>query len=182
MLQQLYSLVFVHKFNVFKHMKNVQNSEWKLVMPSWQYLLEWDMSSSTIIDSNLHCKAHFNEINNKVVEHHFKVCWDKDEGFDSLLPPKLLENYNKGTMTLLKSIRKLPMKFYHIEIYKLYFIIMITCQNCCINSSRLDFYLDYEPQPTSTKNLIHFSQSKSSKKWHFFKKFRLLSLNIIGLD
>jgi hypothetical protein len=124
MLQQLYSLVFVHKFNVFKHMKNLQNSEWKLVMPSWQYLLEWDMSSSTIIDSNiidsnLHCKAHFNEINNKVVEHHFKACWDKDERFDSLLLPKLLENHNKGTMTLLKSIRKLQMKFHHIEIYKL---------------------------------------------------------------
>jgi hypothetical protein len=77
------------------------------------------MSSSTIIDSNLQCKAHFNEINNKVVEHHFKVCCDKDEGFDSLLLPKILENYNKGTVTLLKSIRKLHMKFHHIEIYKL---------------------------------------------------------------
>lgn len=34
--------------------------------------------------------------------------------------------------------------------------------NCCINASRIDIYLDHEPQPTSTKNLIHFSQSKST--------------------
>ncbi|KAK2415434.1 triacylglycerol lipase [Trifolium repens] len=33
-----------------------------------------------------------------------------------------------------------------------------TGQNCCINTSRIDFYLDHEPQPSSTKNLIHFSQ------------------------
>ncbi|WJX38825.1 hypothetical protein P8452_26445 [Trifolium repens] len=35
---------------------------------------------------------------------------------------------------------------------------LLSGPNCCMNSSRLDFYLDYEPQPTSTKNLIHFSQ------------------------
>lgn len=33
-----------------------------------------------------------------------------------------------------------------------------TGPNCCINASRIDIYLDHEPQPTSTKNLIHFSQ------------------------
>ncbi|CAJ2645645.1 unnamed protein product [Trifolium pratense] len=33
-----------------------------------------------------------------------------------------------------------------------------TGPNCCINSSRIDFYLQHEPQPSSTKNLIHFSQ------------------------
>ncbi|WJX38829.1 hypothetical protein P8452_26449 [Trifolium repens] len=35
---------------------------------------------------------------------------------------------------------------------------LLSGPNCCMNSSRLDFYLDYEPQPTSTKNLIRFSQ------------------------
>ncbi|KAK2396133.1 triacylglycerol lipase [Trifolium repens] len=35
---------------------------------------------------------------------------------------------------------------------------LLTGPNCCINSSRIDFYLDHEPQPTATKNLIHFSQ------------------------
>ncbi|CAL5192864.1 unnamed protein product [Lathyrus oleraceus] len=35
---------------------------------------------------------------------------------------------------------------------------IFTGPNCCINSSRIDVYLDHEPQPTSTKNLIHFSQ------------------------
>ncbi|AES80482.1 triacylglycerol lipase-like protein [Medicago truncatula] len=33
-----------------------------------------------------------------------------------------------------------------------------TGPNCCINSSRIDYYLEHEPQPTSTKNLIHYSQ------------------------
>ncbi|CAJ2668468.1 unnamed protein product [Trifolium pratense] len=35
---------------------------------------------------------------------------------------------------------------------------LITGPNCCINSSRIDFYLSHEPQKTATKNLIHFSQ------------------------
>ncbi|CAI0445451.1 unnamed protein product [Linum tenue] len=30
--------------------------------------------------------------------------------------------------------------------------------NCCFNNSRLDFYLDYEPNPTSAKNLAHLFQ------------------------
>jgi len=39
--------------------------------------------------------------------------------------------------------------------------------NCCINSSKVDSYLEHEPQPTATKNLIHFSQSKSTKEATF---------------
>ncbi|CAI8613337.1 unnamed protein product [Vicia faba] len=35
---------------------------------------------------------------------------------------------------------------------------LFTGPNCCINSSRIDVYLDHELHPTSTKNLIHFSQ------------------------
>ncbi|BFG41948.1 hypothetical protein CerSpe_282210 [Prunus speciosa] len=34
----------------------------------------------------------------------------------------------------------------------------ITGKNCCFNNSRVDFYLDYEPHPTSTKNLHHLFQ------------------------
>ncbi|CAI8597840.1 unnamed protein product [Vicia faba] len=37
-------------------------------------------------------------------------------------------------------------------------ITFFTGPNCCINSSRLDVYVDHEPQPTATKNLIHLSQ------------------------
>ncbi|XP_050884898.1 triacylglycerol lipase 2 [Lathyrus oleraceus] len=37
-------------------------------------------------------------------------------------------------------------------------ITFFTGPNCCLNSSRIDFYTDYEPNPTSTKNLIHLSQ------------------------
>ncbi|KAI4308368.1 hypothetical protein L6164_031458 [Bauhinia variegata] len=31
-------------------------------------------------------------------------------------------------------------------------------QNCCVNSSRIAVFLDHEPQPTATKNLVHLSQ------------------------
>ncbi|KAG4399077.1 hypothetical protein GLYMA_08G167700v4 [Glycine max] len=30
--------------------------------------------------------------------------------------------------------------------------------NCCINSSTIDVFLDHEPPPTATKNLVHLSQ------------------------
>ncbi|KAL3509958.1 hypothetical protein ACH5RR_029359 [Cinchona calisaya] len=33
-----------------------------------------------------------------------------------------------------------------------------TGQNCCMNSSIVDVFLRHEPQPTSTKNMIHLSQ------------------------
>lgn len=33
-------------------------------------------------------------------------------------------------------------------------------KNCCVNSSAVSVFLDYEPQPTSTKNIVHLSQSK----------------------
>ncbi|MED6172288.1 hypothetical protein PIB30_048718 [Stylosanthes scabra] len=35
---------------------------------------------------------------------------------------------------------------------------VFTGANCCINSSRINIFLDNEPQPSSTKNLIHLSQ------------------------
>ncbi|PUZ69726.1 hypothetical protein GQ55_2G135000 [Panicum hallii var. hallii] len=34
----------------------------------------------------------------------------------------------------------------------------ITGKNCCFNSSRIDYYLEYEPHPSSTKNLRHLFQ------------------------
>lgn len=34
----------------------------------------------------------------------------------------------------------------------------ITGENCCFNSSRVDFYLEYEPHPSSLKNLKHLFQ------------------------
>jgi lysosomal acid lipase/cholesteryl ester hydrolase len=33
-----------------------------------------------------------------------------------------------------------------------------TGPNCCVNSSRIDVYLENEPQSTSTKNMIHLAQ------------------------
>lgn len=34
----------------------------------------------------------------------------------------------------------------------------ITGKNCCFNDSRVEFYLDYEPHPSSVKNLHHLFQ------------------------
>ncbi|CAM6099703.1 unnamed protein product [Calypogeia fissa] len=34
----------------------------------------------------------------------------------------------------------------------------VTGNNCCINDTRLPFYLNFFPQPTSSKNLGHFAQ------------------------
>ncbi|XP_078170815.1 lipase 1 isoform X2 [Carex rostrata] len=34
----------------------------------------------------------------------------------------------------------------------------ITGSNCCFNSSRVEYYLEYEPHPSSTKNLRHLFQ------------------------
>ncbi|KAK8476495.1 hypothetical protein V6N13_112553 [Hibiscus sabdariffa] len=33
-----------------------------------------------------------------------------------------------------------------------------TGQNCCLNSSIVNIFLDHEPQPSSTKNMIHLAQ------------------------
>ncbi|KAJ4730122.1 Lipase [Melia azedarach] len=33
-----------------------------------------------------------------------------------------------------------------------------TGQNCCLNSSIVDIFLEHEPQPTATKNMIHLAQ------------------------
>ncbi|KAK9165843.1 hypothetical protein Scep_001034 [Stephania cephalantha] len=38
------------------------------------------------------------------------------------------------------------------------FLTAITGGNCCFNNSRVDFYLDYEPHPSSAKNLNHLFQ------------------------
>ncbi|KAM7482460.1 hypothetical protein LguiB_007043 [Lonicera macranthoides] len=38
------------------------------------------------------------------------------------------------------------------------FLTSITGTNCCFNSSRIDFYLEYEPHPSSSKNLNHLFQ------------------------
>ncbi|MCD9641602.1 hypothetical protein HAX54_027900 [Datura stramonium] len=40
-------------------------------------------------------------------------------------------------------------------------ITALTGKNCCLNASTVDHFLKNEPQSTSTKNLVHLSQSKS---------------------
>ncbi|KAE9599540.1 putative triacylglycerol lipase [Lupinus albus] len=37
---------------------------------------------------------------------------------------------------------------------------VVTGPNCCLNSSSFDMFMKNEPQSTSTKNLVHFAQSK----------------------
>ncbi|CAI9101962.1 OLC1v1000137C1 [Oldenlandia corymbosa var. corymbosa] len=53
----------------------------------------------------------------------------------------------------------------------------ITGKNCCFNDSRIDFYLEYEPHPTSAKNLHHLFQMirKGTFKMYdygFWKNFK----------
>lgn len=48
-----------------------------------------------------------------------------------------------------------------------FFFVLNWCQrmageNCCFNASRIEYYLDYEPHPSSVKNLRHLFQSKIS--------------------
>ncbi|KAL0702384.1 hypothetical protein Bca4012_058506 [Brassica carinata] len=38
------------------------------------------------------------------------------------------------------------------------FLSSITGKNCCFNASRIEYYLDYEPHPSSVKNLRHLFQ------------------------
>ncbi|KAJ3681247.1 hypothetical protein LUZ60_015736 [Juncus effusus] len=39
------------------------------------------------------------------------------------------------------------------------FMTAMTGINCCLNSSTVDLFLNYEPQPTSTKTMVHFAQT-----------------------
>ncbi|KAF5448210.1 hypothetical protein F2P56_028766 [Juglans regia] len=54
----------------------------------------------------------------------------------------------------------------------------ITGENCCFNNSRVDFYLEYEPHPSSSKNLRHLFQmirkgTFSKYDYGFFKNLKL---------
>ncbi|KAG9455103.1 hypothetical protein H6P81_008007 [Aristolochia fimbriata] len=53
---------------------------------------------------------------------------------------------------LLKTICKNP----DINCYDL--MTAFTGENCCLNSSTTERFLDHEPQPTATRNMIHLSQ------------------------
>ncbi|CAA7404713.1 unnamed protein product [Spirodela intermedia] len=35
----------------------------------------------------------------------------------------------------------------------------LTGKNCCLNESTVELFLNYEPQPTSTRNMVHFAQT-----------------------
>ncbi|XP_044479749.1 triacylglycerol lipase 1-like isoform X1 [Mangifera indica] len=54
----------------------------------------------------------------------------------------------------------------------------ITGKNCCFNNSRVDFYLEYEPHPSSAKNMRHLFQmirkgTFSLYDYGFFKNLKL---------
>ena len=40
-------------------------------------------------------------------------------------------------------------------------------KNYCLNNSAVDVFLDYEPQPTSTKTMVHLAQSMK-----YFPKYK----------
>lgn len=53
--------------------------------------------------------------------------------------------------------------------------------NCCFNSSRVEYYLEYEPHPSSTKNLRHLFQSMYLLKifsfWKIYTQYLTLFAN-----
>ncbi|XP_010028409.2 triacylglycerol lipase 1 [Eucalyptus grandis] len=64
----------------------------------------------------------------------------------------------------------------HIECNDL--LTSITGKNCCFNNSRVDFYLEYEPHPSSSKNLRHLFQmirkgSFAMYDYGFFKNMKM---------
>ncbi|XP_042503573.1 triacylglycerol lipase 1 isoform X2 [Macadamia integrifolia] len=61
----------------------------------------------------------------------------------------------------------------------------ITGKNCCFNDSRVDFYLEYEPHPSSTKNLNHLFQIVLSillNEWSKFQTHQALLLPAISKE
>lgn len=51
---------------------------------------------------------------------------------------------------------------------------MLSGQNCCLNPSIVNVFLDHEPQSTATKNMIHLSQSK----WSYFPNLSIMQTPI----
>jgi hypothetical protein len=41
----------------------------------------------------------------------------------------------------------------------IYVFVCMSGNNYCLNNSAVDVFLQYEPQPTSTKTMIHLAQS-----------------------
>ncbi|KAK1377586.1 Lipase [Heracleum sosnowskyi] len=56
--------------------------------------------------------------------------------------------------TIIRAICVVP----GVNCFKIIFDILGTGQNCCFNSSTIELWLKFQPQPTSIKNLVHWSQ------------------------
>lgn len=54
-------------------------------------------------------------------------------------------------------------------------------ENCCVESSAMDVLLQHEPQPTSTKNMIHLSQSKNERPRAFLQSLRFENQALMAL-
>ncbi|XP_050260187.1 triacylglycerol lipase 1 isoform X1 [Quercus robur] len=56
----------------------------------------------------------------------------------------------------------------------------ITGKNCCFNNSRVDFYLEYEPHPSSSKNLRHLFQMIRKGKFSKYDYGLIKNLKLYG--
>ncbi|KAK2664970.1 hypothetical protein Ddye_003544 [Dipteronia dyeriana] len=56
----------------------------------------------------------------------------------------------------------------------------ITGVNCCFNNSRVDFYLEYEPHPSSSKNLRHLFQMIRKGTFSQYDYGRFKNLRLYG--
>ncbi|XP_042495389.1 triacylglycerol lipase 2-like isoform X2 [Macadamia integrifolia] len=67
-----------------------------------------------------------------------------------------VEEFDPKSEAIINSIHSLCMKS-RIDCHDL--ISSFTGENCCLNASTLELFWKNEPQPTSTKNMVHISQS-----------------------
>jgi lysosomal acid lipase/cholesteryl ester hydrolase len=62
------------------------------------------------------------------------------------------------------------------------FLTSITGTNCCFNASKIEYYLDYEPHPSSVKNIRHLFQmirkgTFAQYDYGYFKNLRTYGLS-----
>ncbi|OAY76708.1 Triacylglycerol lipase 2, partial [Ananas comosus] len=66
---------------------------------------------------------------------------------------KLVDKLQKDVTNLLKTLCLDP----NVDCYDL--MRAFTGNNCCLNASTVELFLKYEPQPTSTKTMVHLAQT-----------------------
>lgn len=56
-------------------------------------------------------------------------------------------------------------------------LVLLLGINCCLNSSSIDYFLQFEPQPTSVKTLVQFAESEFVNKSGSIELINVLIIN-----